>query len=107
MRESAVERYLVKRVKAAGGRCEKVTGVRNFPDRIVIWPGRIRPPERDGATGWQEPAGVDFVETKAPGKKPRAGQARCHRDLRRMGAYVRVVDTKGRVDSYVDARRTS
>ena len=45
MRESAIERYLVKRVKAAGGDCRKLKGRRNECDRLVIWPGREHAPE--------------------------------------------------------------
>jgi len=40
-KESAVETELVRRVRALGGRAEKVTvlGVRGFFDRLVILPG--------------------------------------------------------------------
>jgi hypothetical protein len=40
--ESAIETELVMRVRAAGGRCEKVTvlGNRGFFDRLVVLPGK-------------------------------------------------------------------
>jgi len=85
MRESAIERHLVKRVKAAGGECRKLKGRRNEPDRLVLWPcGRAH-----------------FVETKAPGERPRPGQVREHKRLRGMGFIVLVLDTKEKIDNYV------
>jgi rRNA maturation protein Rpf1 len=37
MKETAVERRLIKRVKDAGGRCMKILPVeRGFPDRLVL-----------------------------------------------------------------------
>lgn len=89
MRESAIERYLVKRVKAAGGECRKLKGRRNEPDRLVLWPGTYGP------------ARAHFVETKAPGKRPRPGQVREHTRLGGMGFSVFVISTKEAVDNYV------
>ena len=42
-REAAVERELVRRVRALGGLCEKVrvAGRRGFFDRLVVLPGRV------------------------------------------------------------------
>jgi hypothetical protein len=42
MRESKIEKALVKRVKAAGGEIRKVqwVGRRGAPDRLVMMPGR-------------------------------------------------------------------
>jgi len=41
VKENSVEQELVKRVRALGGRCEKMAlqGRRGFPDRLVILPG--------------------------------------------------------------------
>jgi len=94
MRESSIERYLVRKVKAAGGECRKFVtpGRRHAPDRLVLIPA--------GAT-WEE-SHIVFVETKAPGKKARAGQRREHKRLRDMGFEVRVIDTKKLVGDFVN-----
>jgi hypothetical protein len=95
MRESTVERYLHAQVEAAGGTTRKFKspGRPHVTDRIVIWPahkhGQIAP--------------VHFVECKAPGKKPRAGQIREHARLCKLGAQVMVLDTKPKVDAYVES----
>ena len=85
MLESSIERYLVKLVKRAGGEAKKLTGRRNDTDRLVLW---------------THPT-IDFVETKAPGKKPRRGQLREHARLRARGFAVFVLDTKDKVDNYI------
>lgn len=91
MRESAIERHLVRRVKAAGGECRKLKGRRNECDRLVVWPA--------GATG---AASFHFVEVKAPGRRPRPGQAREHVRLQRIGCSVLVLDTKDKIEAYVN-----
>ena len=87
MRESTVERYLVRQVLKRGGECRKLKGRRNECDRMVLISGK--------------PGRVVFVETKAPGKKPRPGQVREHDRLRRMGFMVCVIDTKAKVDFFI------
>ena len=93
MRESSIERYLVRQVKAAGGECRKFVtpGRRHAPDRLVLIPAK-------GA--WV--AQIVFVETKAPGKKARPGQKREHKRLRGMGFTVRVINTKGEVAAFIE-----
>ena len=88
IRESAIEAYLVRRVKQAGGRAYKFVspGQRNVPDRIVMMPG----------------AYSVFVELKAPGKKPTLAQAREHGRLIRMGMRVLVIDSMEGVDQFMD-----
>lgn len=78
MRESDIERYLVKRVKARGGEVRKLRwiGRRGAPDRLVLMPKR---------TLW--------IELKAPGERPTAGQLREHARMRRMGQQVEVIDS--------------
>lgn len=84
MRESIIERYLVRQVKAVGGRCVKQYE-KDDPDRLCLFPG----------------ARLCYVETKMTGKKPRAGQARRHAELWRLGFPVLIIDSKTLVDSFV------
>lgn len=87
MRESSIEKYLVRQVKRAGGEAEKFTspGRKNVPDRLVTW---LYPM-------------TDFVELKATGEKPNAGQRRDHARRRRRGYSVFVIDSKAGVDRFV------
>src|SRR6188768_3431615 len=73
--ESDVERELIKRVKACGGRAEKVTvlGTRGFFDRLVVLPGGV----------------VAFVECKKPkGGRMSAHQIERARIYKALGAVV-------------------
>jgi hypothetical protein len=78
MRESDIENYLVKRVKAMGGEIRKVSwvGRRGAPDRRVMLGAR---------TAW--------VELKAPGKTAEPHQVREHERMRRLGERVVVIDS--------------
>jgi hypothetical protein len=93
MRESEIEDYLVKRVKAMGGEVRKVQWVGRIgaPDRLVMLPfkhslysGRLK------TTVW--------VELKAPGAKPRPSQLREHERMRAMGQRVEVIDSLEKVE---------
>jgi hypothetical protein len=44
---------------------------------------------------------VYFVETKAPGGKPRPSQLAFHRELAALGVTVRVIDTREKVREFV------
>ena len=77
MRESYVERELKKRTEALGGLCLKQTGLAGIPDRLVLLPG----------------GKCFFVETKAPGKKPRKDQVLMMDKLKRIGYDCYVVDS--------------
>jgi hypothetical protein len=79
MRESVIEKNLVRQVEALGGITYKLSpiGRINKPDRLVMLPrGKII-----------------FVECKRPGEKPRAGQLREHERLRKLGFRVEVLDS--------------
>jgi hypothetical protein len=79
MREREIEEKLKKAVENDGGICWKFVspGVSGAPDRLVLIPkGKIA-----------------FVETKAPGKKPRPLQLSRHQLLRRLGFRVYVLDS--------------
>ena len=92
MRESSIEKQLVKEVKLRGGMCEKwVSGTVGWPDRIVLLP--------DGKIG--------FVEVKAPGEKPRKLQVHRHNQLRALGYKVFVLDDLGQIGGIIDAIQTA
>lgn len=99
MRERVVEKHLHAQVTAAGGTTRKMGGRKNNCDRVVIWPSI------NCASGVKSfrPGGAitHYVETKAPGKKARAGQLREHQRLRNLGCAVYVLDTKQKVDAYI------
>lgn len=93
LRESDIEKYLVKQVKAAGGEVRKVQwiGRSGAPDRLVMLPAQYeRADHRHAQTIW--------IELKAPGKKAEPHQAREHERMRKMGQRVEVVDSYERVD---------
>lgn len=81
--EKQIEQYLVKRVKASGGKAYKFVSPGNagVPDRLVCLPG----------------GRIIFVELKAPGKKPTPLQLAKHRELQRLGFRVLVIDSKERI----------
>jgi hypothetical protein len=86
-KEAVIEAYLVKRIHALGGECEKFTSPmkRSVPDRIVTMPG----------------GKLIFVELKRLGKQPSELQERDHQRRREMGFDVRVIDSKEGVDALV------
>ena len=89
MREKTIEAALVKKVKLAGGEAYKFTspGRANVPDRLCLF--QVAP--QDALTVAKY---VKFVECKAPGKRPRAGQVREFERLRKMGFTVVEIDSK-------------
>lgn len=86
MKESVIEKYLVKRVKGIGGLCYKFVSPGNsgMPDRLVVYNGKIIP-----------------VETKRPGGKPRDLQQWVHEQFGSCGVIVYTLDTKFAVDVFV------
>ena len=88
MRENTIEAALVDEVERRGGFCPKFTspGMDGMPDRLVLLPhGRFC-----------------FVEVKAPGEKPRPLQAYRHRQLRRLGISVYVLDGFEKIEGILD-----
>ncbi|WP_369064750.1 PDDEXK family nuclease [Burkholderia gladioli] len=88
MLEKTVEAYLVERVRALGGTAYKFTSPAraSVPDRIVILP----------------PGRIYFVELKRPGGKLTRGQERKHEHLRRLGADVRMLDSIGAINAFLN-----
>lgn len=87
MRESDIEKYLCKQVKALDGEVRKVKwiGRANAPDRLVLIPE---------STPY-------LVELKRPGEKARPAQIREHKRLRRCGMQVAVLSTIEDVDGFL------
>ena len=85
--EGYVENYLRDEGKRRGFKCYKFTSPSNsgVPDRVVIGHGH-----------------TVFVELKAPGKKTRPLQEAVHREMRRYGAKVYVIDNRDDVDMLFD-----
>lgn len=88
MQESTIEKKLVQEVKARGGVCPKWVspGLDGVPDRMILLPG----------------GRMAFVEVKAPGKKPRPLQMVRHKNLRRLGYKVYVIDDVEQIASMLD-----
>ena len=100
MRESIIEKHLVKRVKELGGEVRKVqwVGRRGAPDRLVMLPRRSEKLAAAMAhfhlpTEWPDRSQTIWVELKATGVKPEAHQLREHERMRKMGQRVVVIDS--------------
>ncbi len=92
MRESSIEKQLVKEVKLRGGMCEKwVSGTVGWPDRIVLLPDEK----------------IGFVEVKAPGIEPRPLQTHRHKQLRKLGYKVYVLDRPEQIGGILDGIQNS
>lgn len=87
MRESILERRLVREVERIGGKAPKWVspGNRGVPDRIVILP--------NGQTV--------YVEMKAPGKPLEPLQVRWSTILKRMGQRVYKIDSNEGIDQFI------
>ena len=88
MRESTIERQLVREVKARGGICPKWVspGFDGVPDRLVFLPGRH----------------FGLVEIKAPGEKPRPLQVSRHRLLEKLGFHTYILDGIEQIGGILD-----
>lgn len=114
MRESQVEKHLVKRVEETGGLIRKIAyrGRRGCPDRLVGWPekesiaqgSRLGPDRKRISFSYPEnlPMRHTLVETKRPLGKARGEQEREHERLRAVGFDVRLLDTIEAVDNFVE-----
>lgn len=100
MRERTIEQYLDRQVAAAGGTTRKWVspGHKHVPDRIVFWGSHSRAFDLTNNRN-------HFVETKAPGGEATPGQLREHNRLRGYGCTVKVLDTKEKIDRYVERMR--
>lgn len=87
MRESAIEKYLVREVERIGGKAPKWVSPGNsgVQDRLVILPGGV----------------TIYVETKAPGKPLKPLQEKWAKTLRDLGHRVYKIDTVEDVDQFI------
>lgn len=104
MRESDIEKYLVKRVKELGGEVRKVkwVGREGAPDRLVMLPPVVWVEDIDPTSFWIEvkrPGGTAKFPSNAHERK----QAREHERMRRMGQRVEVVDSFAGVDALLNS----
>lgn len=88
MKERDVEKHLTRAVRKRGGMCLKFVspGTNGVPDRLILLPG--------GKTG--------FVETKAPGSKPRPLQVARHKQFANLGHPVHIIDHPDQIDGVLD-----
>ncbi len=88
LRERDIENYLVRKIASLGGKSYKFSSPSNraVPDRICFFPYGI----------------INLVECKAPGKTVTQMQAKVIKFLRHLEAEVLVVDTKEKVDIYIN-----
>lgn len=87
MRESTIERYLVTRVRAAGGDAWKVAPTTaGIPDRLVLLPG----------------GKVLLVELKAPNGRLSRVQQVWHDRAEAKGTHVYVLYSKEQVDQFME-----
>ena len=88
MKETEIEKKLVKSVKAKGGIAPKFVspGYAGMPDRLVLLPGGV----------------FAFAELKAPGMKPRPLQVARHRMLRSLGFKVYVIDGTEQIEEVLN-----
>lgn len=100
MRESTIEKYLVKRVKELGGEVRKVAwvGRQGAPDRLVMLPHCGRYGRNSSIkTFWIELKNPDTIKTFPANAHERA-QHREHERMRKMGQRVEVIGTIEQVD---------
>ncbi|MFL0197368.1 VRR-NUC domain-containing protein [Clostridium sp. WILCCON 0269] len=88
MRERDIEKYLVDKIRNAGGKAYKFVshGNAGVPDRLVLLPG----------------GKIIFVELKALGREPTPLQLVQHRRIRNLGFKVLVIDNKQAVDDLIN-----
>lgn len=87
VKESALERRLVREVERVGGKAPKWVspGNRGVPDRLVILPG----------------GRIVYVEMKAPGKPLEPLQERWAKILRGLGHTIYKIDSNDDIDRFI------
>ena len=89
MKESTLENRLRDQIKKLGGLAIKIycLSFTGLPDRLIIIPGGI----------------IEFVEMKKPGAEVKKGsrQELVHKQLRKMGCRVTVINSREGLDEYL------
>lgn len=107
MRESDIEKHLVKRVKELGGEIRKVAwiGRQGAPDRLVMVPQSLQARREASMWGCLDDFRTIWIELKRPSKAAtfpadahERKQHREHERMRKMGQRVEVVDSIERVE---------
>lgn len=90
--ESHLERKLVEMVKIAGGLAPKFVspGINGMPDRLIILKG-LRA----------------LAEIKRPGEEPSDIQLARHRQLRKLGVVVYVIDSENTINTMMNELQTA
>ena len=93
MLEKEIEKYLRDKIKNLGGIAYKFIspGNNGVPDRLICLP-----------TGK-----AIFMELKAPGKEPKPHQNLQINRLRNLGFDVRIIDSKQKVDEFINEIQTA
>lgn len=88
MRESTIEKHLVKAVRKSGGLAIKLVspGWAGAPDRLIMMPG----------------GRLTFVELKAPGQTLRPLQVKRKRQLETLGFSVYCIDQLEQIGGVLD-----
>lgn len=87
MRESEIEKRIVRKIRSAGGLCLKWVspGFTGVPDRIILLPGKR----------------IVFAEIKRPGEDLRPRQKRVRQQIEDLGFTVLRVTGEEDLDDYV------
>lgn len=104
MRESELERYLVKAVAASGGKTYKWVSPnrRGANDRIVVLPIVYFAVAAAPSRGRRFPPRIVFVELKTATGRVSKHQERQHTELQLMGCEVRTCRTSEDVDRMLE-----
>lgn len=86
--ETQIEKKLIKAVKAKGGVALKFVspGNNGYPDRLVLLPYEH----------------IAFIEVKAPSEKPRKLQLSRHKELRKLGFKVYILDDEEKIGGIIN-----
>lgn len=97
MPERDIRKALKKRVEEYGGEIRAVSwlGRAHAPDVLCLFP--LGSPRYAEWLLYRHP----FIETKAPGGEPTAGQAREHERMRAAGCTVLVISTLEQLDEWL------
>jgi hypothetical protein len=89
MLEKQIEHKLLTETRKRAGLCLKFIspGWNGVPDRIVLLPG----------------GKIGFVEVKKSGENPRTLQLRRHKQIRKLGFQVFILDDPGDIGGLLDA----